>query len=181
MIVERVIEGVRFSIEIEQWAPYADHVESGASTLLMGQAFASVAAERFRQVELHADGTLPGPACESGRNPLLAVAVLVEEVGEFVGALLSGDHLQATGEAVQMAAVANAIVEGLLNTETPDLIDWRGRKPEGEIESALALTAAATITTGNIARAAIETYEGKRVPDPPVPYAPIIHIPGRDF
>lgn len=70
--------------------------------------------ERRRQVQLHRNGKLPGPATESLAPHPRALHILVEEVGEYAEAVLEGDPEHACAEAVQIAAVALSIVEGYL-------------------------------------------------------------------
>ena len=66
--------------------------------------------ERHREEEIHGpDSTVRHVAS----NPFKSVAILAEEVGELSQAFLNEDLRHARTEAVKVAAVALAIVEGL--------------------------------------------------------------------
>lgn len=74
-------------------------------------------AQREKWAGTHAWGT--GDCSSAGVPAIVKVAVLTEECGEFARAILDGKLDDARREAIQVAAVAVAIVEGLPGEPLP--------------------------------------------------------------
>lgn len=77
------------------------------------EAYIAIEDERDRQVKLWGDE--PSMISERGTHDYLKtkMVVLMEEVGELAKEILDGKNKESLEEAVQVAAVAKAIVEGL--------------------------------------------------------------------
>ncbi len=96
-------------VEFREW------LATRSSTRFLADAVSLAVDERYRQVHLHRIGRLSGPAVESaGADRDRSITILMEEVGEFAQAYLANDFYHAQEEAVQVAAVALAIVESFL-------------------------------------------------------------------